>query len=112
METKGSGKFPDEGFGKSAYFCNIQIVQENRTFLPLQDFNFTMGDTLRDSYTIKKAHNQASAGGSGSGSGKAVVTAAVTLLQLDVRLADAAADATNLFLFVWKSQPQLQPQDT
>ncbi|CAH2038348.1 unnamed protein product [Thlaspi arvense] len=55
----GSGRFPDEGFRKAAYFCNIQIAQENRTFLPLQDFNFTMGDTQRDSYTIKKAHNQA-----------------------------------------------------
>ncbi|CAH2038346.1 unnamed protein product [Thlaspi arvense] len=55
----GSGKFPDKGFGKSASFCNIQIAQENRTLLPLQNFNFTLGYTLRDSYTIKKAHNQA-----------------------------------------------------
>lgn len=51
----GSGKFPGKGFRKAAYFCNLQIAEKNRSFLPLRDFQ--IGATQPDSYGVKKTHS-------------------------------------------------------
>ncbi|KFK34746.1 hypothetical protein AALP_AA5G187800, partial [Arabis alpina] len=54
----GSGEYADKGFGKAAYFCNIEIAQHNRTFLPIQ--NFHGGFTPGSSYTSMATNSTAS----------------------------------------------------
>ncbi|CAL0310283.1 unnamed protein product [Lupinus luteus] len=47
----GSGHFPDEGFGKSSYFKNIQIVDANNKLRPPKDLGtFTEQDSC---YNVK-----------------------------------------------------------
>nr|VDC65386.1 unnamed protein product [Brassica rapa] len=52
----GSGEFPGKGFRKAAYFCNLQIAEKNRSFLPPQDFH--IGATQPDSYGVVKTHSR------------------------------------------------------
>nr|VDD42067.1 unnamed protein product [Brassica oleracea] len=52
----GSGEFPGKGFRKAAYFCNLQIAEKNRSFLPPQDFH--IGATQPDSYSVAKTHSR------------------------------------------------------
>lgn len=48
----GSGRFADEGFGKSSYFRNMEIVVTNNTFEPVQEVVLLAPDY--EFYNIKK----------------------------------------------------------
>ncbi|KAG2267882.1 hypothetical protein Bca4012_061619 [Brassica carinata] len=56
----GSGEFPGKGFRKAAYFCNLQIAEKNRSFLPPRDF--LIGATQPDSYTGRTTHSRGCGG--------------------------------------------------
>ena len=47
----GSGHFPDEGFDKVSYIRNLEIVDNNNEFQPVQDIKVIATDPK--SYTIK-----------------------------------------------------------
>ncbi|KAL0694476.1 hypothetical protein Bca4012_061656 [Brassica carinata] len=52
----GSGEFPGKGFRKAAYFCNLQIAEKNRSFLPPRDFQ--IGATQPNYYSVRKTHSR------------------------------------------------------
>ncbi|CAN8269687.1 unnamed protein product [Cochlearia groenlandica] len=52
----GSGQFANKGFRKAAYFCNLQVAENNHTLLPVQDFGVRAD--YPNFYTIKKRHNE------------------------------------------------------
>lgn len=51
----GSGYFPDSGFGKAAYMCNIQIALSENDFQPIQDL--LVGGSHPEYYRAKKSNN-------------------------------------------------------
>lgn len=48
----GSGEFADKGFKQAAFFCNLEVAQNNDTLSPVTDFDLKV--THPNHYTIRK----------------------------------------------------------
>ncbi|CAN7043319.1 unnamed protein product [Brassica rapa subsp. trilocularis] len=53
----GSGEFPEKGYRKSAYFCNLNVAEEHNSLQPVEDFNLQADH--EELYTIMKSNTEA-----------------------------------------------------
>ncbi|KAF3541678.1 hypothetical protein F2Q69_00023643 [Brassica cretica] len=53
----GSVEFPEKGYRKSAYFCNLNVAEEHNSLQPVEDFNLQADH--EELYTIMKSNTEA-----------------------------------------------------